>query len=227
MATPFFNSSGLKPWRYPNSSLSLSSYVQPKEDPISFTSKISPESDTDHHLLLSSWSRPSCHAYFCPCSLSIYFHTEIKMIFSCETLQRPPSSFQEKVMCSTGSQPGPVTSQLLPPTSLLTWLLCVKHASLRAFSLLSLLLGPLSPDVSRAGFLTSFRPLFKSHLPNGPFLTTMPKVAIPITWCFLTPFSVLFSLMASNKVHIIFIYFLSLHWKVSSLLLTRFTQHLE
>lgn len=85
----------------------------------------------------------------------------------------------------------------------------------------------LSPDVSSAGFLTFFRPLFKSHLPNGPFLTTMSKVAIPITWCFLTPFSVSFSLMASNKVHIIFIYFLSLHWKVSSLLLTRFTQHLE
>lgn len=141
------NSSGPKPWRYPNSSLSLSSHVQPREDPISFTFKISPETDTDHHLLLSSWSRPSCHAYFCPCSLSIYFHTEVKMI-SCETLQRPPSSFQGKVMCSTGSQPGPVTSQLLPPISLLTWLLCVKHASLRASSLLSLLLGPLFLQMS-------------------------------------------------------------------------------
>lgn len=85
----------------------------------------------------------------------------------------------------------------------------------------------LSPNTSRASFFTSFRPLFKSHPPNGPFLTTRSKVAIPVPWRSLTSFSVLFSLMASNKVHIIFVCFLFLHWKVSSLLFTRFAQHLE
>lgn len=134
----------------------------------------------------------------------------------------------EKVMCPTGSQLGPVTSQVLPPISLLTQLLCVKHASLGAFPLLSLLLGLLFPQIpAELSFFTSSRPLFKSHPPNGPFLTTMSKVAIPVPWCSLTSFSVLFSLMASNKVHIIFVSFLLLHLKVSSLLFTRFTQHLE
>lgn len=85
----------------------------------------------------------------------------------------------------------------------------------------------LPSDVSTAGSATSFKSLLKSHSPNRPFLTTLFKVAIPVSWHPLTSFSVLFSLMVSNKVHIIFMYFVSFlvlpHRKVSSVLYTRFT----